>query len=680
MVPTALKATIFCLVQSGVLTSETVSPESTYNAETSASAAIGCSEATPVSLPSRFDQDFERLEFLGRGAFGEVWRCRHRLDGCEYAVKAVQYHIGADAGQMEQHVLQEASTLACLRHPNILRYHSSWTEVHQKSIMEEESNPDLSPVPVADELVSALSVDTSGPHTADLADDWSFEDSDSGVVFEASNLSAKPQSPAPQDAAAPPDSAVFTTMTSTHGRSPPAILHQGMHVVPGYSATLYIQAELCRKDTLMAWIAQRNATLASGLTTLQDHRRWADQGLDIFRQIVVGLAHLHAHKCAHRDVKPSNILFGRDNNVRLGDFGLARFLEDARSLSFRDSYSSGSPRQSRSTLGAVNQQHTHAVGTSSYASPEQLEGRPCGVETDIYALGMILAELLCPVSTHMERAVLLEELRNGRRILGEATTALPIATRLAVAMTSPDPKQRPLMCEILEACPEIEREVLLCFDSETALLSSPFAAALRTGATSAEEAAETDFTTADVNGLHRPPHKAFASQCLQAVSGRYQSKKEPARCSGSIACRSASGQIRSQEFASQTTEKTEEVTDSAKTEEMVKKFSFAPDAHAAGTAHSSFQHWPSFTLPTPRVAQQARASHIKSDKAAQGHDRRHSLTPQIARQTTATWVPSTRGHRGRLRCNGLGAPPIKHLSFRGRQHSVTALPPGLCPS
>jgi hypothetical protein len=55
------------------------------------------------------------------------------------------------------------------------------------------------------------------------------------------------------------------------------------------------------------------------------------------------------------------------------------------------------------------------------------------------------------------------------------------------------------------------------------------------------------------------------------------------------------------------------------------------------------------------------------------------LTPQIARQTTATWVPSTRGRRGRLRCNGLGAPPVKHLSFRGRQHSV-ALPPGLCPS
>lgn len=32
-------------------------------------------------------QDFERVELLGRGAFGEVWRCRHRLDGQEYAVK-----------------------------------------------------------------------------------------------------------------------------------------------------------------------------------------------------------------------------------------------------------------------------------------------------------------------------------------------------------------------------------------------------------------------------------------------------------------------------------------------------------------------------------------------------------------------------------------------------------------
>jgi hypothetical protein len=42
------------------------------------------SDASDVpGVYSRFEQDFDKLELMGRGAFGEVWRCRHRLDGCE---------------------------------------------------------------------------------------------------------------------------------------------------------------------------------------------------------------------------------------------------------------------------------------------------------------------------------------------------------------------------------------------------------------------------------------------------------------------------------------------------------------------------------------------------------------------------------------------------------------------
>mmetsp|Transcript_136922 Transcript_136922/g.273107 ORF Transcript_136922/g.273107 Transcript_136922/m.273107 type:complete len:734 (+) Transcript_136922:125-2326(+) len=685
IVPAALQATISHLMQSGVLTSEAISPELESTAQTGASTAITHGETRSVSAFSRFDQDFERLELLGRGAFGEVWRCRHRLDGCEYAVKAVQYRVGDD-GQIEQHVLREASTWANLRHPNVLRYHSSWAEVHRKHIVEEECNPEFSAFPMADELMPAISAGTSGPRTCDLAHDWSFVESDAGVVFESSNLTTKPRSLAAQDAVAPPDSVVVTTTRATHSRIAPAVAHQGMPVVPGYRATLYLQAELCRKDTLMAWIAQRNAAVTSGLTSLQDPRRWADQGLDIFRQIVVGLAYLHAHRCAHRDVKPSNILFGCDGNVRLGDFGLAKFLEDSQPLSLHDN-SSSSLQQGKSTLGAANQQHTRAVGTSSYASPEQLEGGPCGVETDVFALGMILAELLCPVSTHMERAVLLDELRNGRKIMGEAASALPIAARLAVAMTSPDPMQRPLMCEILEAYPQVDREVILCFGSETALLSNPFASASQTTATSPVEGTETYSTMTAVKSPHNPAYKAFAAHCDEAASSHYQTRKEPVHVSSSTDSQSAREQITLQgEQASQTTEKTK-VTHSTKIEDVVKEMKFASDAHAVGTASSEcwHWHWPPLVLPAPRATQRARAGHVEPDKAAQRHHRRHSMTPQIARQTTATSVPSTRRHRGRRQCcNGLEAPPIKLHSYRGCQNSVAASPPysavGLCPS
>jgi len=486
--------------------------------------------------------------------------------------------------------------------------------------------------------MAAPSEPSCDPHTADLADEWSFEEADDCVVFEASSGASKPPSSAPQHTAAPRDAAVPTATAAVRRDRP---------MVPGCCATLYLQAELCRKDTLMTWIAQRNVAMASGLITMHECRRWVDRSLDIFRQIGVGLAHLHAQSCAHRDVKPSNILFGCDGNVRLGDFGLAKFLEDTRPCCLHTNTSSNSPQQGKSFLGAAKQQHTRAVGTASYASPEQLEGRPCGVETDVYALGMILAELLYPVSTHMERAILLEGLRHDRKILGEA---LPNAARLAVAMTNPDPIQRPSMDEIREACTEVEREVRLCFGSETALLSSPFmASSLRTVA-SAVEATAIGCTTAVVESVHKPSQKGFATRCEKAASNRCQSKKEMARCSNSTACCSNSTACQSaseEQQASQVAEQREKLPDPATLEEL----SFAPDSLAAGKAPSECCRWPPFALLPPRAAQRARACHIASRKAAQGHPCRHAqwhhcrhaVAPQIARLNTATRAPWTLG-------------------------------------
>jgi len=734
LVPAAAQAIYSRLMQSGVITSEAISSELKCTVETGTSPAIARNETAPA-LPSRFDQDFERLELLGRGAFGEVWRCRHRLDGHEYAIKAVQYRAGANAGQIEQQVLQEASTWARFNHPNVVRYHSSWVEVQQKHIVEDESNPQFSPLPLAHEHMSALSMDTSGSCTSDLTDEWSFEESDSGVLFETSNLATKPKSTSSRQAAALPDSVDFTAATATHCRRPSALARQEMPLVPGYVATLYLQAELCRKDTLMAWIAQRNAAMASGLTTPLDQYNWAKQGLDIFRQIVVGLAHLHAQSCAHRDVKPSNILFGCDGNVRLGDFGLAKFVENMQQLSLWSDSSSCSPQQRNSSLDAAKQQHTRVVGTAPYASPEQLEGRPCGVETDVYALGMILAEMLCPVSTQMERVVLLEGLRSGRQILGDSAMALPVAARLAVAMTSPDPLQRPLMCEILEAFPEVEREVALCFGNETApcnkaasiccrprkelalcsssatcqfavkqmLLQKETSSQTRETAGEATDSAKIEDLvkgvsfavdaheagTAHSGHSQWPPYALSASRvtCEEAASSRNRSRNVPTcrnrsknvpTCSSSsssssyTACQSASEQILLQEQqASQQTEKMEEVMISSK-KDVFSKFSSQIDARAAGTGPSGCQHCPPFALPAPKMGQQARVGHVDPDRAAQRHHCRPLLTAEITRQTATKWVPSGCGRRGRRQ--GRRGRRQGNLCNRGRRHLVAAFP------
>ena len=89
------------------------------------------------------------------------------------------------------------------------------------------------------------------------------------------------------------------------------------------------------------------------------------------RSIAEALAYVHGQGLLHRDVKPANILVGRDGRVRLTDFGIARLVDAARVTS----------------TGMM-------VGTASYLAPEQVAGEPVGAPADVYALGLVLLECL----------------------------------------------------------------------------------------------------------------------------------------------------------------------------------------------------------------------------------------------------------------------------------------------
>src|SRR5690606_31548529 len=85
--------------------------------------------------------------------------------------------------------------------------------------------------------------------------------------------------------------------------------------------------------------------------------------------------HAHRHTLVHRDLKPSNILVTYDGAVKLLDFGIAKELDAL-----------AQPADATRTVLRLM--------TPAYASPEQLRGEPVGVHTDVYALGVILYELL----------------------------------------------------------------------------------------------------------------------------------------------------------------------------------------------------------------------------------------------------------------------------------------------
>ncbi|MBN2408379.1 MAG: protein kinase, partial [Candidatus Aminicenantes bacterium] len=95
------------------------------------------------------------------------------------------------------------------------------------------------------------------------------------------------------------------------------------------------------------------------------------KAVSIASQVAEGLAEAHRLNVVHRDLKPQNIMIDRDGNARIMDFGIARSLKG------------------KGITGAGVM-----IGTPEYMSPEQVEGREADPRADIYALGVILFEML----------------------------------------------------------------------------------------------------------------------------------------------------------------------------------------------------------------------------------------------------------------------------------------------
>ena len=108
--------------------------------------------------------------------------------------------------------------------------------------------------------------------------------------------------------------------------------------------------------------------------------------LTIARQIADALAAAHRKGIVHRDLKPANVALDRDGRVKILDFGVARTLTDPASQP-------GTLQQKSSTFGAVTLQGA-IVGTVPYMSPEQVRGLPVDQQTDIWAFGCVLYEML----------------------------------------------------------------------------------------------------------------------------------------------------------------------------------------------------------------------------------------------------------------------------------------------
>lgn len=421
---------------------------------------------------SRLKCDFEELQFLGKGGFGNVIKVRNRLDNCLYAVKRIP--LKPKSVQFTKRITREVQLISRLNHENVVRYYNAWIESSEEQSSSSNSTDTDSASknkPVEDSLLELNKIEAPSLRADRQSGDesWWKEGEEDGSESSSSGS---------QDSVRSPQKSHSTSFFSSKSKSSERIVFDAAKIdesvlqfgdlmdtesedseegedwqetesdssleVKGLQY-LYIQMEYCEKSTL---------------------RNLIDEGLHqdeecvwrLFREIVEGLAHIHTQGIIHRDLKPVNLFLDSHGRVKIGDFGLATTHSIMRVGMGTDTPENNDNSQSSKSNASAKESVTGKVGTFLYVAPElgkrgnfRAKYSP---KVDLYSLGIIFFEMCFrPLTTSMERVEVLGNLRTERTIFPGEFDQKQLAKQTTVLrwLLKHNPEERPSSQELLQS-------------------------------------------------------------------------------------------------------------------------------------------------------------------------------------------------------------------------------------
>ena len=466
------------------------------------------------------ETDFEDLIPIGTGGYSSVFKCKNKLDHKTYALKRISLEKPRNSKAFKEEyskVLEEVKHLCQLEHPNILRYYGCWLSTRSEPVdnlsltrylsdqkptapknnhypcvqKSKQSNPNAK---VNSDSVSRESFHHPLPNSPlDYCLDQ-HESVESNIEPDLCNLGflsrdnlsteniniKQPVNNMSQD----------DSLKKRRGIALSDIIDSKINnSSDADKLDFYIQTELC-DQTLKDYLEKRNMKVKS----CPQDVGWIKQAFNLSKQMVAGLIFLSSQQIVHRDIKPSNIFLYPDLRLKYGDFGLVKSCKESvecyiiptpilspttnellfdgyglidTSQMCDDSTLSCRKRRYSCLEDDINYDLTKKVGTTMYASPEQLSCAKYTKKTDYYSLGLVLLELFVPLFTDMERHKTFEAIRKHDRfdkeVLGGKSPQL--ATILG-RLVKRDSNKRPALDDLLLLLQAEELRFLKTLDDE----------------------------------------------------------------------------------------------------------------------------------------------------------------------------------------------------------------------